>query len=315
MTNFKEPIDPAHTPALMHYLKTALGAEIGQLVGVPRATVGGVENRNYVIHAEVGGSVRRLVLRCQPEEIPGWRAEDGLYDMEKEFRVLGELQEFQWGTPRAYGYDAGAHFGVPCFLMDELPGTPLTERLLPNTDSALLRQYAERLAAISRVDYQKNDWMRENLPRWTNDWWFGWFDRLVKPEFKDDLFARAMTWLKTKQPAKRELVFAHGDANPGNFLVSNGVITGIVDWEFAGLSDDPLNEISFFIWLHEGQLAKPLAQELCDVLKRDIKETKWYFVRSWFGITYSAPDPGSELFRMRREFLAQLIGAPLSSPS
>ena len=129
---------------------------------------------------------------------------------------------------------------------------------------------------------------------------------MVKPEGKDALYERALTWLKAKQPAKRELVFTHGDANPGNFLVRDEAISGVVDWEFAGLSDDPFSEIAHFVWLHDGQLAKPLAQEFSEVLKRDIKETKWYFVRAWLGITYLGTDPASELFQLRRDVLAQL---------
>ncbi len=310
MSDFLDPLDPQNRALLKRYLSSALGGDVAQFIGIPeapKATRGGVENRNYELTAFVGDVSRRFVLRCPPAEIPEWRSLDGLYDLHREFRVLQELQNFpQLGAPKAYGYDAGETFGAPCFLMDTVDGAPLTEHLVPELNPKLLRQFTARLAEISRVAYQDNPWLNEHLPRWTNEWWFGWFERMVKPEAKDALYERALAWLKEKQPAKRALVFAHGDANPGNFLVRDDAISGVVDWEFAGLSDDPFSEIGFFVWLHDGQLAKPLAQELSDVLQRDIKETKWYFVRAWLGITFLGTDPASELFQLRREVLAQL---------
>jgi aminoglycoside phosphotransferase (APT) family kinase protein len=309
---FNDPRDPQHRQLLKDYLTWALQADVSELAEDPILTSGGVENRNFILQANVDGQPRKFILRCPPEEVPDWRSTHGLYDIQREYNVLRELEQFDIGAPQAGGYNDGSYFGVPCFLMEALAGDQLTGHLVPKIDQRLLKLFAAKIGQISAIDYEKSAWMAENLPRWTNDWWFGYFEETVDASLKDDFFNTALKWLRDKQPAARKPVFAHGDANPGNFLVSGSEITGVVDWEFAGVADDPLNEIGFFAWLFDGQLAKPLAQELCEYLKRDIRETKWYFVRSWVGVTWLGTDPASELFRMRRETLAQLIGTKLA---
>ena len=309
MSEFHDPVDPANLAIVKRYLSSALECDVTQFIGIPEPTRGGIENRNYEITAIVEGQTRRFILRCPPAAT----AARGRHDLHREFRVLQELQNFPTlGAPRAYGYDASETFGVPCFLTDLPAGAPLTERLLLKPGAQWPRAFAERLAVISRVDYAGNPWLNEHLPRWTNAWWFNWVESTVKltmPGAKDALYERAMAWLKEKLPPPGAQVFAHGDAHPNNFFVSGERIVGVTGWELAGVSDDPFSDIGLFVWLHDGQLARPLAQELSEVLQRDIRETKWYFVRAWFAITVLGTDATSEFYPMRRDVLAQLIGS------
>ena len=48
-------------------------------------------------------------------------------------------------------------------------------------------------------------------------------------------FRKIHVWLLDNEPSQREFVFSHGDYNPMNVLVSGGGISGVVDWEAAGI--------------------------------------------------------------------------------
>jgi aminoglycoside phosphotransferase (APT) family kinase protein len=48
----------------------------------------------------------------------------------------------------------------------------------------------------------------------------------------------ALAWLREHAPAAvGPPVLCHGDAGPGNFLFADGVVTALLDWEFAHLGD------------------------------------------------------------------------------
>lgn len=55
----------------------------------------------------------------------------------------------------------------------------------------------------------------------------------------------ALRWLERNAPRHTETVLCHGDYRTGNFLVQDGRLTGILDWEFAGWSD-PLEDLGWF---------------------------------------------------------------------
>lgn len=54
-----------------------------------------------------------------------------------------------------------------------------------------------------------------------------------------------LRWLERHQPATPALVLCHRDFRTGNYMVDQGELTGILDWEFAGWSD-PLEDIGWF---------------------------------------------------------------------
>ena len=136
--------------------------------------------------------------------------------------------------------------------------------------------------------------------------WLEWRSRRYSA---DPLVKYALSWLRERQPRPGEMVFCHGDVNPTNFLVTGGHITGIVDWEFASLRDDPLGEVEFFCWLYDGELVKlGFTSEFCKALGRDEEELKWFFARAWFGITFTGDDTDPKVFQKRRTNLARCVG-------
>jgi len=56
-----------------------------------------------------------------------------------------------------------------------------------------------------------------------------------------------LAWLERNAPTLGEAVLCHRDYRTGNYMVGDdGVLTGILDWEFAGWSD-PLEDIGWFM--------------------------------------------------------------------
>jgi aminoglycoside phosphotransferase (APT) family kinase protein len=46
-----------------------------------------------------------------------------------------------------------------------------------------------------------------------------------------------LAWLEKNAPADSEAVFCHRDYRTGNYMVDDGKLTAVLDWEFAGWSD------------------------------------------------------------------------------
>jgi aminoglycoside phosphotransferase (APT) family kinase protein len=53
--------------------------------------------------------------------------------------------------------------------------------------------------------------------------------------FEDRRFRELVQWLYDNEPPDKNLVFVHGDFNTANVLISNGAVSGVLDWEFAGI--------------------------------------------------------------------------------
>ena len=47
----------------------------------------------------------------------------------------------------------------------------------------------------------------------------------------------AIVWLKEFQPETAEIVLCHNDFRTGNYMVENGSVTGVLDWEFTNWGD------------------------------------------------------------------------------
>lgn len=50
-----------------------------------------------------------------------------------------------------------------------------------------------------------------------------------------------LVWLEENAPATQRIVLCHGDFRTGNYMVENGKLTGILDWEFCHWGDPHLD--------------------------------------------------------------------------
>jgi len=280
--HFIDPTLPRSVPHLLKYLSCAIDREVSSLNCLPRLVKTGAENRNYYVSAKVEGATREFVLRCTPETIPQWRRDWGLYDLDREYQVLQEMASLNIGlpTPRVYGF--ANDLGAQSFLMERLPGMPLDHKYDPSYQK-VVAAYADSVAALSNIAVESGSWLRANLPTRIMA------DEIARNEERSDRFRTepmrnySLSWLREHRPPSRPLVMAHGDPNPSNFLMADGQLTGVVDWEFACLTDDPLSGLLRINWLYE---APELRQLFCRAMERDESELKWHVVHSLFHFTY-----------------------------
>jgi Predicted aminoglycoside phosphotransferase len=61
----------------------------------------------------------------------------------------------------------------------------------------------------------------------------------------DPVLAWGLRWLEVNAPSTSEMVLCHRDFRTGNYLVKDGQLTAILDWEFAGFSD-PMEDLGWF---------------------------------------------------------------------
>ena len=62
---------------------------------------------------------------------------------------------------------------------------------------------------------------------------------------RDPVLAWGLRWLERNAPAATDIVLCHRDYRTGNYLVDNGRLTAILDWEFCGWSD-PMEDVAWF---------------------------------------------------------------------
>jgi aminoglycoside phosphotransferase (APT) family kinase protein len=280
--DFKDPTLRRNVPHLLEYLSRAIDREVSALIEPPRLAKSGAENRNYYVSAKVEGTAREFVLRCPPENIPNWRREWGLYDLEREFRVLQEVPALNIAlpTPKVYGF--GDRLGVLSFLMDRLPGAPLDHKYDASYRN-VLPAYANSVAALSNMAVESGSWLRANLPMRTIANGIAWNEEQSQRFRNEPMRNYALSWLREHRPQSRPLVMSHGDPNPSNFLMAGEQITGVVDWEFACLTDDSLGGLLRITWLYERQ---ELRQLFCQAMQRDISELTWHVVHWLFHFMY-----------------------------
>ncbi len=70
----------------------------------------------------------------------------------------------------------------------------------------------------------------------------GWFGDLGS---RDPVIAWGLRWMEVNAPPPDAVVLCHRDFRTGNYLVKNGTLTAILDWEFAGFSD-PMEDLGWF---------------------------------------------------------------------
>ena len=258
--------------------------EVSSLNELPRLVTGGAENRNYYLSAEVDGSTLEFVLRCPPECIPEWRRDWGLYDLEREFRVLQELPALNIGlaTPEVCGLSDT--LGVLSFLMDACLAVPLEHDYHPSYPN-IVPAYANAVATISNIAAESSSWPKANLMLRTLDNEIAWSEEKSRRFRNEPMRSYSLSWLREHRPPSRPLVMSHGDPNPSNFLTADGRITGVIDWEFTCLTDDSLGGLLRVTWLYRWE---ELRQLFCQAMHRDVADLTWHIVNSLFRAVYVA---------------------------
>lgn len=281
MRSFADPTLPENRPQLIAFLSEAIGKPVDRITSTPRLiTAGaGMQNRNYACSAVVDGTAANYVLRCKPEQIQPWRLHWGFYDLDREFRVLQEVAQLNLGVPTPQAFGMSDALGATGFVMARLAGVPMDH----TPDTALLPAYARVVADVSMIPATASPWLAANLVSRTNEQLIGWVEDTSADLAGDGLRDYCLAWLREHRPASGPIVVSHGDPNPGNILIDGGRITGIVDWEFACLTDDPLAALMRVTWMYHSVDVRPV---FCEAMGRSVDDLAWHIALGLFRELY-----------------------------
>ena len=182
----------------------------------------------------------RYVLKIPPAGV----ARRGNTDVYRQAPLLRALHAAGLPVPDVPYADENEHwFGVPFIVMERLPGRVFFvwdphasfARDKAGTES-LWRQCVEALPRIHRFDWRTHlaDWqapepLDEQVRRWRKIY-------LHSPEPHWIAQAEEVEQLLLKTlPVADPIGVFHGDYQPGNVLYDHGRLTGIIDWELAGI--------------------------------------------------------------------------------
>jgi aminoglycoside phosphotransferase (APT) family kinase protein len=215
------------------------------------------------LDAEVDGVLRRYVLRL------------GSKRSEHEYMVLRAMESVQIPTPRAYGWDpTGETFGEPCFLCDFIEGESLlgpvlagerwAEDLYIDTVCDLQSITREQLAALE-LDLEEGETAQDVLEAA-----YDYFRANPHP-VAEAVYAK----LSETMPSLPTLLFSNGDLWLDNFVVRNGQLAGVIDFETAGFSD-PIFEFLLSFFVSPELRGRGIEERYCQRMGFDPAALTWY---------------------------------------
>src|SRR5215468_10706489 len=246
--------DPTLVARLEQFLRLRLRhGEAPRVVQFERSTEGFSQETFSFEVEHATGERRGFVLKREP--VAGLLEP---YDLEPEFRVLHALSDETLPSPRTPWFERDpAVLERPFYVMERLPGdVPIPasapDGAPPFDDAAravLAPEVVEALARLHTVDWRARGLDFLGAPRSGRDAaerelarWEMRIERSGRPVHP--ALAEALLWLRRHAPATDETTLVHGDYRLGNFLVADGHLSGILDWEMVHLGD-PLEDVAW----------------------------------------------------------------------
>ena len=249
--NGTAPLGEELSHGLGQFLSEVSSCESLEIIALERLG-GGAVQENYALDAHFSGGTmdgrQALVLRTDAPS--GVAASRSRLD---EFAVLKVAWEAGLKVPEPLWACADdGLIGRPFFVMRRLPGDARGHRLvrdpaLDEVRESLVERLGEELARLHAIEPPHPE--LEGLPQPPLSAaharireYRGYLDKLPDPQ---PVLEWGLRWLERKAPETSEVVLCHCDYRTGNYLVENGELSGILDWEFASWSD-PLEDIAWF---------------------------------------------------------------------
>lgn len=179
------------------------------------------------------------------------------YDLGRQFEILRALESTPVRAPRALWLeDTGDVLGRPFLVMERVAGD-VYEMESPaeadDTVAQMCRSLVEQLAAIHAVDLDVTGLgtLADGPTHLTRelDHWAGEMARVQRGPLP--ALERLLDALRGTMPAPNPTVtLVHGDAKPGNFAFTGGIVSAAFDWEMTTVGD-PLTDIGWLelLWM------------------------------------------------------------------
>lgn len=238
--------------ALEHFVQTQAkaGKVTARLIG---RLGGGAIQENWALDLEIDGVLHETVLRA---DAPSGIAES--WGKAEEFAVLRAAFAAGVKAPEPlYLEPSGTVIGQPFHLTRRLKGSAdprkLVRALEEEEGDALARELGAELAKLHKVTPPQAPAGLAFLPSAPADIvasrfarFRGQLDRLPEAQ---PVLEWAINRLEDEAPAyirgKTDVTLCHRDFRSGNYLVADGKLSGVLDFEFAGWSD-PYEDLGWF---------------------------------------------------------------------
>ncbi len=238
-------MDADTTKRLEAWLSKEAGGAV-KIEGMARLS-GGAIQENWRVQLDVTGGTweghHDLVLR---KDAPSGVAVS--HGRAAEFRILklAHKSSVLAPTPCVLCEDTSV-LGTPFFMMHHIPGASLRQPLTkgpPNED--LVADLGRNLARIHAISgAEKLEFLGKPTATPADASLADYRHHLDKLPDPHPALEWAMAWLRENAPATQSVAFCHRDFRTGNYLVEDGKLTAILEWEFAGWSD-PMEDIGWF---------------------------------------------------------------------
>lgn len=232
---------------LADFICKAAGAERARISSLERMS-GGAVQQNWALDVDVTGGahsgVQAWVLRM---DAPARVAES--LSRAEEFRVLQAMHEARVLAPRPLWLcEDPSVAGSPFFIMERLPGVAAGHRVARDASltpdrGRLARELAGNLARIHGIepghpglDFLETMLARENIAHYR-----AYLDTL---DDAHPVLEWGLRWCELNAPAHEETTFIHRDYRTGNYLVHEGALSGVLDWEFCAYGN-PLEDVGW----------------------------------------------------------------------
>lgn len=136
--------------------------------------------------------------------------------------------------------------GTPFFLMHCVTGTAAGHKLAKSApNDALASELGRDLARIHAIaDSPELDFVEKPSAPPAEVTIAGYRAHLDALPDRHPAVEWGLRWLQENAPAPVTPVFCHRDYRTGNYMVDNGQLTAVLDWEFAGWND-PMEDIGW----------------------------------------------------------------------
>ncbi|OHC80388.1 MAG: aminoglycoside phosphotransferase [Rhodospirillales bacterium RIFCSPLOWO2_12_FULL_67_15] len=237
---------------LEKFLSQAADAARVRVVAL-EALSGGAVQDNRLLRAEIEGGAFAgkldAVLRMDaPSRLPA------SHDRAAEFAILKRAHAAGVKAPEPLWLCAdSAVLGRPFFVMRRIEGEAFGHRLAKDAaergfGERLVAELGEELAKIHAIPWAAPELAFLTAPSQAPA-------RALVAEYRDfldDLAEPApsvewgLAWLERNAPPRGPLAFCHRDFRTGNYLVKDGRLAAVLDWEFAG-PGDPDEDLGWFL--------------------------------------------------------------------
>ncbi len=222
--------------ALTSIVREALGSSAIDIRSA-RRLAGGAINEHWCLEL-AGGHVRRLVLRKAGATIvPETRPRAWEYAVQMAAYEAGVL-----APQPIFFYEDSELLGRNFFLVEHVPGTARPRDIVAgNKGSQLAARLARELAIIHRVGIPQGRSQPKHPALDAIDRYRRFLDGHAQAH---PVLEWGLHWLELNAPAV-ETVLSHGDFRTGNYMVKDGQLTAVLDWEFADWGD-PHADLAWF---------------------------------------------------------------------